>query len=106
MNYRMMLKFIGNVLLYELLLMIIPLGVSLYYGGGDAKAFLVTIILMLPLALILRSVKVRDKEMYEKEGFLTVGLSWIVISVVGALPFVISGAIPSFVDSFFETHSD
>ena len=105
MNYRMMLKFIGNVLLYELLLMIIPLGVSLYYGGGDAKAFLVTIILMLPLALILRSVKVRDKEMYEKEGFLTVGLSWIVISVVGALPFVISGAIPSFVDSFFETVS-
>ena len=61
MNYRMMLRFIGNVLLYELLLMIIPFGVSLYYVDGDAKAFLVTIILMLPLALILRSIKVRDK---------------------------------------------
>lgn len=105
MNYRMMLRFIGNVLLYELLLMIIPLGVALYYGDGDARSFLFTIILMLPLALFLRSVKVKDKEMYEKEGFFTVGLSWIVISVIGALPFVISGAIPSFVDSFFETVS-
>nr|WP_291708342.1 potassium transporter TrkG [Clostridium sp.] len=43
--------------------------------------------------------------MYAKEGFLTVGLTWIVISALGALPFVISGAIPSFIDAFFETVS-
>ncbi|VYT61597.1 TrkH family potassium uptake protein [Clostridium tertium] len=105
MNYKMVLKFIGNVLLYELLLMTIPFVVALYYGDGDANAFLFTIILMLPLALVLRNLKVKDKEMYAKEGFITVGLAWIVIAVFGALPFVISGAIPSFIDSFFETVS-
>lgn len=105
MNYKMVLKFIGNVLLYELLLLIIPFMVALYYGDGDANSFLFTIILMLPLALFLRRLKVKEKDMYAKEGFFTVGLSWIVISVFGALPFVISGAIPSFVDAFFETVS-
>ena len=43
--------------------------------------------------------------MYAKEGFLTVGIVWIVISIIGALPFVIDGSIPSFVDAFFETVS-
>ena len=96
MNYKMMLKFIGNVLLYELLLMIIPLGVALYYGDGDARAFLFTIILMLPLALILRCVKVRDKEMYEKEKLLYSRIIMDCNISFGALPFVISGAIPVF----------
>ena len=105
MNYKMVLRFIGNVLLYELLLMIIPFGVALFYGDGDANSFLYTIILMLPLALGLRRIKVKEKEMYAKEGFFTVGLSWGVIAAFGAFPFVLSGAIPSFVDSFFETVS-
>lgn len=105
MNYKMVLKFIGNVLLYELLLMIIPLGVSLYYKDGDAKSFLLTIIIMLPLALVLRRIKVKGNEIYAKEGFFIVGLSWVVIAIFGALPFVISGAIPSFVDAVFETVS-
>lgn len=105
MNYKMVLKFIGNVLLYELLLMIIPLGVSLYYKDGDAKSFLLTIIIMLPIALVLRRIKVKGNEIYAKEGFFIVGLSWVVIAIFGALPFVISGAIPSFVDAVFETVS-
>ena len=102
MNYKMVLKVLGNVLLYELLLLIIPLAVALYYGDGDAMGFLFTIILMVPLAMLLRKIKVRDNEMYAKEGFLTVGLSWLVISAFGAIPFVISGAIPSYIDAFFE----
>ena len=105
MNYKIILRFIGNVLLYELLLLLIPFMIALYYGDGDASAFLLTIILMLPLALLLRRIKVKDKEMYAKEGFITVGMSWIVIAVFGALPFMISGAIPHFFDAFFETVS-
>lgn len=105
MNYKIILKFIGNVLLYELLLLLIPFMVALYYGDGDATSFLFTIILMLPLALLLRRIRVKDNEMYAKEGFFTVGISWIVIAAFGALPFVISGSIPSFVDAFFETVS-
>ena len=103
MNYRVVLKLLGNVLKYEIFLLIIPLLVALYYGDGDALSFLITIGLMVPLMIYLCKIRIDKKEIYAKEGFLTVGLAWILISVVGALPFVISGAIPSFIDAFFET---
>lgn len=105
MNYRMVFKFIGNVLVYESLLLLFPFAVALYYGDGDSTAFLITASIMLPISLLLRRIKIKDNEMYEKEGFLIVGICWIVISAVGAIPFVISGAIPSFIDAFFETVS-
>ena len=53
----------------------------------------------LPLAFI----KLGERKMYSKEGFCIVALSWIALSTFGALPFVLSGSIPSFVDAFFET---
>lgn len=105
MNYKAVLKVLGNVLKYELLLLIIPLLVALYYGDGDALAFAITILCMAPIAFYLCRIKTDKNEIYAKEGFLTVGLSWILISFVGALPFVFSGAIPSFIDAFFETSS-
>ena len=105
MNYRVVLKLLGNVLKYEIFLLIIPLLVALYYGDGDALSFLITMGLMVPLMIYLCKIRIDKKEIYAKEGFLTVGLAWILISVVGALPFVISGAIPSFIDAFFETSS-
>jgi len=105
MNYKMVLKIIGNVLKYELLLLIIPIIISMYYKENDLKAFLFTILIMAPLAFILCKIKINKNEMYAREGFLTVGLAWIVISVVGALPFVFSGSIPSIIDAFFETVS-
>ena len=105
MNYKVILKVLGNVLKYELMLLIIPLMISLYYGEGDAKAFFITIIIMVPLAFLLSSIKTKKNDIYAKEGFLTVGLSWLIISIVGAIPFVLSGAIPSFIDAFFETVS-
>ena len=105
MNYKVILKVLGNVLKYELILLIIPFIISLYYGEGDAKAFFITIIIMAPFAFFLSRIKTKKNDIYAKEGFLTVGLSWIVISIVGAIPFVLSGAIPSVVDAFFETVS-
>ena len=105
MNYKVILKVLGNVLKYELILLIIPFIISLYYGEGDAKAFFITIIIMAPVAFFLSRIKTKKNDIYAKEGFLTVGLSWIVISIVGAIPFVLSGAIPSVVDAFFETVS-
>ena len=105
MNYKMVLKVLGNVLLFESILLLIPLGIALAYGDGDSFSFLITIILMMPIALLLRRIEVKEKGIYAKEGFLTVGLTWIVIAAFGALPFVISGAMPSFIDAFFETVS-
>lgn len=105
MNYKVVLKILGNVIEYVLALLLIPMAIAIYYGEGDAKSFLYTIIIGLPIALVLSSVKVKKQEIYAKEGFVIVGLAWIVISIIGALPFVISGAIPSFIDAFFETVS-
>lgn len=105
MNYRAVLKILGNVLKYELLLMLIPFLVGVYYGDGDAMSFLITIIIMAPIAFILCRIKNNNDGIYAKEGFLTVGVAWILISIVGAIPFVLSGAIPSIIDAFFETVS-
>ena len=105
MNFPAILNILGHVIKYELLLLLIPFAVALFYGQGDASAFLYTILIMLPISIILTKVKGKKKEIYAKEGFLTVGLAWIVISFFGALPFVFNGAIPSFIDAFFETSS-
>ena len=105
MNITAILNIIGHVMKYEIILLLIPFFVALFYGQGDANAFLYTVLLMIPIALILIKIKGKKNEIYAKEGFLTVGLAWIVISFFGALPFVFSGAIPSLVDAVFETSS-
>ena len=105
MNITAILNIIGHVMKYEIILLLIPFFVALFYGQGDANAFLYTVLLMIPIALILIKIKGKKNEIYAKEGFLTVGLAWIVISFFGALPFVFSGAIPSLVDAFFEASS-
>lgn len=105
MNITAILNIIGHVMKYEIILLLIPFFVALFYGQGDANAFLYTVLLMIPIALILIKIKGKKNEIYAKEGFLTVGLAWIVISFFGALPFIFSGAIPSLVDAFFEASS-
>lgn len=105
MNFPVVLMLLGHVIKYEMLLLFIPLFVSIYYGQGDTKAFIITILIMLPIYLLLTSIKIKNKKIYAKEGFLTVGLAWIIVSAFGALPFIISGAIPSFIDAFFEASS-
>lgn len=105
MNFPAIINIIGHVIKYELLLLLIPFLVALYYGQGDANAFLYTILIMIPIYIILTRIKTKRKEIYAKEGFLAVGLSWIAISFFGALPFVFSGSIPSLVDAFFESSS-
>ena len=105
MNYKAVLSILGNVVKYMVALLFVPLLIALYYGEGDAKSFLLTILIGAPIGFILSNIKAEKKAIYAKEGFLIVGFAWIIISAIGALPFVISGAIPSFIDAFFETVS-
>lgn len=105
MNYKVVLKLIGNVLKYELALLLIPLLVGVYYGSDDINSFIYTILCMLPITILLCSIKTKKTTIYAKEGFITVGIAWLVISAVGALPFIISGYIPNFIDAFFEVVS-
>ena len=106
MNRRMVFYTIGRILASEALLLILPLAVSLIYGEDSYKAFAVTIVIAAVLGLFLALVfKPRDNVIYAKEGFATVALTWIALSAIGALPFVLSGEIPSYVNAFFETVS-
>lgn len=106
MNYRMILKVIGKVILIEAGLLIFPMAVALIYGESSVFAFLITFGGALAVgSLLVFPIKPKKKDLFAKEGLVIVSLSWIVVSAIGALPFVISGEIPSYADALFETVS-
>ena len=104
MNYRVVFNLIGKVLLVEAVLLLFPLITSLVYAEyGVATAFAITaagtLAIGLPLTFFL---KPKEQYLYAKEGIMVTSLAWIVMSLVGAVPFVICREIPSFVDALFE----
>ena len=105
MNYGMVIKVLGNILSLEALVMIPSLLVALYYKQSDRLAFIISIILIAVIGYIMSKKKVDNKKIRAKEGLAIVTLGWIIVSFLGAMPFVISGSIPSLVDAFFETVS-
>ena len=105
MNYSIIIYIIGYILEIEAAFMALPLITSLIYRETSGYAFLITIILCLALGIPMTYKKSSKKAFYTKEGFVTVALSWIVLSIMGAVPFVISGSIPHPVDALFETVS-
>lgn len=105
MNFLMVLRNLGILLICEAGTMVPSLLVAMYYKGNDVKAFLYTIMMTLFAGLIGLSIKPKNKNIYARDGFAIVAIGWLLISFFGALPFMISGAIPSFVDSYFEAIS-
>ena len=106
MNYKMIQYLVGHLLLAEGALMVLPLAVSLIYGETRTIfAFIIPMAILLALGGVFSMLKPKNKTISAKEGFLTVGLSWIVVSIFGCLPFIISGLIPGFINAFFETVS-
>lgn len=105
MNYRMISYILGFVLKIEAALMALSLGVALIYGEQSAVYFAVTMAVTFAVGLALGWRKPKTKNINVKEGLLVVGLSWIAMSLFGTLPFYLSGAIPSYLDGFFEVVS-
>ena len=105
MNRKMILKIIGNILIFIGFIMFLPLLVSLIYKEHTSIYFVITIAITLLIGIFLKNIKVESTHIYAKEGFVIVALSWVLVSLVGALPFYLSGEIPNFVDAFFETVS-
>jgi len=101
----MVLKNLGILLVCESLAMVPSLIVALIYGETNAWAFIFTIVLLLVMGLASSRIKPKNKGLYVKEGFAIVAIGWILVSFFGAFPFYLSGAIPSFIDSFFEASS-
>lgn len=105
MNYSMIFFIIGWVFIIEAALMAPSALVALLYSERSIWAFAAAIGLCLLLGVPLVRKQPANKVFYAKEGCVTVSLSWIVMSLMGALPFVFSGVIPSIVDAMFETVS-
>ena len=104
MNYRMIARILGLILLIYAGLMLLPLAAGLWYGENVLN-FVVTIGITAALGGLLQLVRPRSNSMVARDGFVIVGLGWITISLLGALPFVLSGSIPRYVDALFETAS-
>jgi trk system potassium uptake protein TrkH len=95
---------IGRILLVEAAALLVPLLTALIYGE-PLIPYLVTILLLIAAGMGLGIRKPKRTSVYARDGFAVVALAWIVMSVFGAFPFVISGDIPNYVDAFFETVS-
>ena len=103
MNFKVVLNMLGRVSVIFAALLLLPCIVALIYGEATWWVFLVTsgiaLAVGLPLSIFVKS---DGKSVYSKEGLVVVSLTWIYASVLGTLPFILSGSIPSFVDAFFE----
>ena len=107
MNYKIMGRFIAQILILEGLFMLPAAGISAGYGEWrSVQSFLLTIVLILATwGILMLLCRKAPKTMGAKDGLVCVGLSWIIMSIFGCLPFWFSREIPNYVDAFFETVS-
>jgi len=106
MNFRIVIRVTGLLLLVEAAALAVSLLVSLVTGGSDAMAFVWSALLCaLPGGLAVLLTSRAPRLVTRKEGFMIVTLVWLVFSLFGAFPYVFSGTIPKYTDAFFETMS-
>ena len=106
MNFSVIKRTLGWLLLFETIFFLVPILTALCYGEiAELNAFLLSALICVALGCICLIGTVKKTELYAKEGMVIVALSWIILSLFGALPFWISGSIPSYIDALFETVS-
>ncbi len=105
MNYKMVAYLLGRILLIMAVLMCLPFLIASFMQEETWLGFLIAIVAQLALGLACSARKPKNTDFYAKEGFVIVALVWVLTSLFGALPFYLSGEIPSYIDAFFETVS-
>ena len=105
MNYSIVLYILGCVLKFESAFLVLPALVGVIYREHASVSYLAIAVLCLILGVLLTHRKPRSTNLYTREGFVAVALSWIIMSIFGAIPFVLTGDIPFYVDALFETIS-
>lgn len=105
MNYGVVFYILGWILKSEAIFLMFPFVVGLIYGENEGFSFLITAGICLVVGVLLNIKKPKKGGLFLKEGFFVVALGWIVMSCFGAIPFVIAGTIPSYIDAVFETAS-
>jgi len=103
MNYRMIIHTLGKLLVFESGFLLLPAATAVIYSEWRTLfAFLVTAFACLLVGGLMSFKKPQNTSLLAKDGFVIVALSWIVLSLFGALPFVISNSVPNYVDALFE----
>ncbi|NLL00236.1 MAG: TrkH family potassium uptake protein [Clostridiales bacterium] len=102
MNRSVIIHILGWILNFEAAFMVLPIIVAIIYGEKNGFAFLITMGLCLLFGILLSRIKPKSRVFYAREGFISVALGWITLSIFGALPFIISGQIPHPIDAMFE----
>lgn len=107
MNYKKLGKILGKIMILESILMIAPLIVSFVYreSVNYKIAFVVPIFFLALIGALLQLLKPKRNALYQKEGFALTALVWIIMTLFGAIPFVLSGDIPNYIDACFEIMS-
>ena len=111
MHKKLVLNIISRILLVVSLIMILPLGWALLDdpASAESRAFIITILLGIAIVVVIRKIFPASGDDFDsmgaKDGLAIVGLSWIAVSLLGSLPFYLSGVTPTFTDAFFETAS-
>ncbi len=105
-NYKLLYKILGSLLLLEAMFILVCIGVSLFYHEDDIMAFAITLVIMFIGAIVLRFMgRNADNALGRRDAYLLVTLTWVIFSLFGSFPFSISGYIPNFTNAFFETIS-
>lgn len=105
MNYSIIRYILGTVLKFESFFLCIPMLVGLFMGEKSGYAFLISVVAAMAVGVLLGYRKPKSYVFYAAEGFVSVSLSWLALSLFGALPFWLSGEFPSFTDALFEAVS-
>ncbi len=105
MNYRMIKNTLGWLLMFEAGFFLVPIITAVCYREKAILGFALSMVICAAVATLLLIGKPKTKTLYAREGFVIVALSWILISIFGALPFVFTGVTPKFIDALFETVS-
>ena len=105
MNYRLVFPILGLILRVEAALMLPAMLLGFLLGDGDGMSFLLAALITFAVGQALSMLPREGKKMQARDGFATVALTWIVLSLFGALPYVFSGVIPNYIKAVFETVS-
>ena len=105
MNTPLILRTLGMVLLCEAGAMLPSLGIALFLGEADYMAFAFSISFIAIIGFTLARTRIESSVVGYREGFIIATAGWLFLALFGSLPFILSGAIPGFIDAFFETMS-
>ncbi|PCJ28087.1 MAG: potassium transporter [Flavobacteriales bacterium] len=106
-NIKVVTNVVGSLIIISGALMSLSIPISLYYNSGDLNALILssTITLLIGLGLKLSTRHHKNDEIKKREGYLIVALGWTSMTIVGTLPYILSGAIPDYTNAYFETIS-